>query len=360
MKAVILVGGLGTRLRPLSYNTPKAMMPVLNVPFLEWVIRRLKNYGFDEPVLAISHLAGPIQDYFGDGRRFGVSINYSIEETGLGTAGGVKNAERFLGDEPFAVLNGDIFTDLDLGAMLEFHRRNRAKITIALTPVEDPTQYGLVETDAQGKIIRFLEKPARDQITTNMINAGTYILEPDVLASIPAQTCYSFEHKVFPFFQEQGAAYAFPFEGYWMDIGTPQKYRQLNLDLLAGNSNQFRLRSPAEVAIGNDCRIHPKAIISGPAVIGEGCCIGSKARLAGPFVIGRNTKIDDDASVDSSVVWDDIQIGEGAKVIDSVIASGCRLGDGSIIENSVLAHRVKLAAGCRLTGDSVMPDTAVQ
>ncbi len=359
MKAVILVGGLGTRLRPLSYNTPKAMMPVLNTPFLEWVIRRLKNYGFYEPVLAISHLAGPIQDYFGDGRRLGVSINYSIEETGLGTAGGVKNAERFLGEEPFAVLNGDIFTDLDLGAMLSFHRQNRAKITIALTPVEDPTQYGLVETDAGGKITRFLEKPSPDQITTNMINAGTYILEPDVLAAIPPQTPYSFEHKVFPFFQEQGAAFAFPFDGYWMDIGTPQKYRRLNLDLLVGRSNQKKMCSPLEVTTGRDCRIHPQALISGPAVIGESCCIGNRVRLAGPVVIGRNTVIEDDACIGSSVIWDDVRIGKGVKVTDSVIASGCRLGDKSMVDSSVMAHRAILAPGYRLTGSSVMPDTVV-
>lgn len=203
MKAVILVGGFGTRLKPLSINVPKAMMPVINIPFLEYVIRRLAIHNITHIVLAISHLAEPIEDYLGDGSRFGVNLIYSVEDTALGTAGAVKNAERYL-DEAFFVLNGDIFTDLDLTSMMTSHLQRKALITIALTPVEDPTQYGLIDTDARNRVSRFLEKPGLEQVTTNMINAGTYILQPEVLADIPSRTNFSFEHQVFPPLLERG------------------------------------------------------------------------------------------------------------------------------------------------------------
>jgi len=190
MKAIILTGGEATRLRPLTCNTPKAMVPVLNTPFLEHVIRHLSQHQVREIVLTLSHRQQPIKRYFRDGSQFGVRLSYTIEDTPLGTAGAVKNAEKYL-DETFLVLNGDIFTDLDITAMIQFHRDRKAKVTIALTPVDDPTSYGLVETDAQSRITRFLEKPKPSEITTNMINAGTYILEPDVLTPRGTSFCLS-------------------------------------------------------------------------------------------------------------------------------------------------------------------------
>ena len=197
LKAVILVGGQGTRLRPLTYNTPKPMVPVLNVPFLEHVIRNLKEHNVTEIVMAQHYLAASMKDYFGNGSKLGVKLYYVMEESPLGTAGAVKNVEDFL-DSTFFVLNGDIFHNRDFTGMLKFHRRHRAKATIVLSPVDDPTMYGVIETDKRNKVKRFLEKPKPEEVTTNMINAGTYVLEPEVLQRIPPDTRFTFEHEVFP------------------------------------------------------------------------------------------------------------------------------------------------------------------
>jgi mannose-1-phosphate guanylyltransferase len=361
MKAVILVGGLGTRLRPLTINTPKAMMPVLNTPFLEYVIRRLSHHNIKEIVLAISHLAQPIEDYFGDGGRLGVSLSYTIEETALGTAGAVKNAKKYLNNEACLVLNGDIFTDLDLTAMLNFHSQSQSLATIALTPVEDPTSYGLIETDARGRITRFLEKPSWEQVTTNMINAGTYILEPEVLSFIPSQTNFSFEHDVFPPILEQGKPiYAFPSSCYWMDIGTPEKYRQLNLDLLSGKSNQYRLDPVTGISIGEQSQCHPTAEITAPVVIGSNCSIGRNVHLTGPLIIGDGSAITENIVVEDSIIWHKVTIGAGATVRQSIIANDCRLGAGSVIEGSVISDNVTVADGYHMSvGSRIQPGTAV-
>jgi len=360
MKAVILVGGLGTRLRPLTINTSKAMMPVLNTPFLEYVIRRLGHNNITEIVLAISHLAQPIKGYFGDGSRLGVSLSYTVEETALGTAGAVKNTEKYLGGA-FLVLNGDIFTDLDLTAMMDFHRQKQSLATIALTPVEDPTSYGLIDTDAQGRITRFLEKPGWEQVTTNMINAGTYILEPEVLSSIPPQTNFSFEHDVFPPLLKRGEPiYAFPSSCYWMDIGTPEKYRQLNLDLLSGKSNQYSSSSATKVVIGEHSYCHPTADITGPAVIGSHYSIGKNARLTGPLVIGTGGTIAEGAIVEDSIIWHQVTIAAGASVRHSIIANDCRLGADSIVEGSVISDNVTIAEGYKMAiGSRIQPGTSI-
>jgi mannose-1-phosphate guanylyltransferase len=360
MKAVILVGGLATRLRPLTINTPKAMVPVLNAPFLEYVIRRLSQHNVREVFLALSHLSQPIKDYFGTGSRFGIRLNYVLEETPLGTAGAVKNAEEFL-DDTFLVLNGDIFTDLDITAMLDFHGNRRAKVTIALTPVADPTSYGLIETDAQGRVTRFLEKPSWEQVTTNMINAGTYVMEPDVMSRVPPQTNFSFERELFPPLLEQGEPiYAFPSPAYWMDIGTPEKYSQLNRDLLSGRSNQYSFATDDKVIIGEQSRSHPKAQITGPTVIGSNCSIAKGAKLIGPVVIGPGCTILDNALIKETIIWHNVRIEPRAKLSNAIIANNCLLGAGSMVQDSVLGDNVTVASGYRLKPDShIWPGNSV-
>jgi len=334
------------------------MVPVLNIPFLEYVIRRLCQHNVSEAVLALSYLPQPIEDYFGTGSRFGIKLNYILEESPLGTAGAVKNAEKFL-DESFLVLNGDIFTDLDLTAMMNFHSQWESKVTIALTPVDDPTSYGLVETDTQGRVIRFLEKPSWSQVTTNMINAGTYILEPDILSSIPPQKKFSFEHEVFPPLLERGEPiYAYPSYCYWMDVGTPEKYWQLNKDLLSGKSNQYH--SVAQVIIGEQDNIHQTAQINGAVVIGNNCTLGQNVMLSGPAVIGPDGRISEGAAVEDSIIWGAVEIGAGATVRRSIIANNCRLGAGIIVEDSVLGDNITVAEGYKLEPDSrIWPGTRV-
>jgi mannose-1-phosphate guanylyltransferase len=360
MKALILVGGQGTRLRPLTVNTPKAMMPVLNRPFLEHVIRRLAGYGIKEIILTQGHLSQPIEGYFGDGNQFGVSLSYVVEDSPLGTAGAVKNAEKHLGDR-FLVLNGDIFTDLDIAAMIRFHRERKAVSTISLTPVDDPTRYGLIETDPSGRVKRFLEKPSPDQITTDMINAGTYVLERRVLDGVPPQTQWSFERQLFPSLLERGQrVFAYPSPAYWMDIGHPKDYFQLNIDLLQGRSSQHIPTRPDEVSVGEGSQVHETTSLTGPALIGRNCRIGQKVTVVGPTVIGDNCRLDEGAVIKESNIWHDTRIGASAKVVGSIIGDGCHIEAGSVVNDSVLGDNVTVAGGHRLeAGSHIWPGKAV-
>ncbi len=361
MKAVILVGGQATRLLPLTCNIPKAMVPVLNIPFLEHVIRYLSKHQIKDIILAQGYMAQPIEDYLGDGSQLGVKLNYVVEDTLLGTAGAVKNAERYL-DETFLMLNGDIFTDLDITAMIEHHLERKAKVTIALTPVDDPTSYGLIETDAEGRISRFLEKPNWSQVTTNTINAGTYTLEPEILTQIPPQTKVSIERELFPLLLDQGKPiYGYPSSGYWMDTGTPEKYLQLHRDLLSGKSSQYVPALPGEVVIGEQSYIHPTAQIKGPVMIGSNCTIERKVRLTGPVVIGSGCQILSEAVVEESIIWRNTQIGQHVNLIGSIVADNCCLNADSIIEDSILGDNVIVASSCKLEpGSKIWPGTTVE
>lgn len=362
MKAVILVGGEGTRLRPLTNNTPKALVPVLNTPFLEHVIRSLSRHQIKDIILAQGYLSRPIGGYFGDGSQFGVRLYYSIEDAPLGTGGAVKNAEKYLG-ETFVMLNGDIFTDLDITAMIEFHHEKKAKVTIASIPVDDPTAYGLIETDAEDRITRFLEKPGPNEITTNMINAGTYVLEPDILNYIPSGVKFSIEHELFALFPKREIpARVYNYSTYWMDTGTPEKYLQLHKDLLSGKSRQYdALASGEEVVIGGESYIHPTAQIKGPVLIGNNCSIGQNVKLTGPAVIGPGCTIRDDAVIEESVIWHKVQIGQGVSLKNSIVADNCCLNDNSVIEGSVLGDNVTVASGSKLEpGSKIQPGTKVE
>ena len=356
MRAVILVGGEATRLQPLTCNTPKAMVPVLNIPFLEHVIAHLSQHGVKDIILAQSSLSQSIESQFRDGSQFGVSLIYTVEDKPLGTAGAVKNAEKHL-DEAFLVLNGDIFTDLDITAMLDYHRGKKAKATIALTPVDDPTSYGLIETNGQGRVTRFLEKPGWSQVTTNMINAGTYVLEPDVLSRIPPQTRFSFERELFPQLLDRGEPiYAYPSPAYWIDIGTPEKYLQLHKDLLTGKSSRYTLAPGEEVQIGEPGYVHPTAEIKGPAVIGSNCTIGRHVRLTGPVVIGSGSTILEDTVINESVIWQNVRLGPRVDLQNSIVANDCCLNADCIIEKSAVGDNVTITSGRKIeAGSKIWP-----
>lgn len=348
MKAVILAGGLGTRLRPLTYHTPKSLVPVLNRPFLEHVLLQLKKHGVDEVILALSHLAPPVEACFGGGSRLGLKISYVLEKSALGTAGAIKNAAELISDS-FFVLNGDIFSDMDFSAMLAFHRQNKAKATIALAPVDNPTHYGLIETEADGKVTRFLEKPRPEEVTTNMINAGTYVLEPGVLDMIPPDVECSVERQTFPSMLAAGErVYAFPSDGYWIDIGNPEKYSQLNFDLLSGRGGQYGFSHGNEVIIGNGSQVHPTARLKGPLLVGDSCTIGKEAVITGPTVIGRDCRIEDGAMVSAAVIWQRVTVGNSCRFISSIAADGCHLQAGSEANRAVLGDNVTVSRGYKL------------
>ncbi len=354
-KAVILVGGEATRLRPLTCNTPKIMVPVLNRPFFEHLVGYLKVHNIIDIVLAVGKSPEQIQDYFGDGSKLGVKITYSIEDFPMGTAGAVKNAERFL-DDSFIVFNGDVFTDIDLSVMMQLHHKNKATASLALTPVDNPTIYGVVETDSQGRVKRFTEKPSRDKVTTNMINAGIYILEPDILNYITPNAFSMFEHDVFPPLLEKGQAiYGYPFQDYWIDIGTPDKYLRLQHDLLR------RYVGDKGIKFEGESFVHSSARIEGPALIGEACFIDRNSMVRGPAVLGTRCRAEEGAVIEGVVLWQDCKIGRGVKLRNCLIASRCYIGEESeILDGCILGDDVIIGKGSKLSnGVKIWPGKTI-
>ena len=332
-------------MRPLTYKTPKAMVPILNRPFLEHFIAYLKKHGIKDIILTLGYLPDPVQAYLGDGRNFGVRLVYVVEGAPLGTAGAVKNVAQHL-DGTFFVFNGDTFTNLDLTEMLAFHRQKRAIATIAITPVEDPSRYGVVETDDQKLVKAFIEKPRREEATTNRVNAGTYILEPEVLAYIPSGSHYMFERGLFPQLLARGRpVYAYPSGAYWIDIGTPENYLQVHLDLLQ-NKASTPLSVPADY---RGCSIHPSARLEGPVLMGEGCIIGSKVQLNGPAVLGPGCVIGEEVLIEQAILWHKVRVGAGARLSQCVVAADCSIGDGChLSKGCILGEAVEVKAGSRL------------
>ncbi len=349
MKAVILIGGQGTRLRPLTCTVPKAMVPILNQPFLEHLLLYLKKHGIGEAILAMGYLPDAIQRGLGDGSRLGIRITYSVESSPLGTAGAVKYAEPHLDREAFLVFNGDIITDIDLSEMIDRHRRLRPGVSIALMPVDNPSAYGVVETDTTGLVKRFVEKPKAGQSTSNMVNAGIYILEPEILDMIPPASPFMFEHHVFPqLLQRGGSMQAYPSDAYWIDIGTAENYLKVHHDLL---------RQQGRIIRGDGVVIDPSAQIQGPALIGPACRIGARARLTGPVVLGPGCEVAEGAIVEGAVLWDGVRAGPGAVLRDCLVGSGSTLESGSeVTERCVLGDGVTILPGTHLPpGTGVWP-----
>jgi len=315
------------------------MLPILNHPFLEHTINYLNRYGITEVILALSYLPEIITNYFGDGRQLGVQLHYTLEDSPLGTAGAVKNAGEYL-DSTFVVLNGDIYTDLDISAMFDFHRQRKARATIALTRVDNPCAFGVVETDSQGKIGRFLEKPAPDEVTTNWINAGVYILEPEVLQHVPDNAHYMFERGLFPRLLELGETMCgYQFQGQWLDMGTPEKYLCLNCDLLRANDKPAFIDNPGENGLycARDAVIHASAQVSGPVVIASRSHIGQRVCIRGPVVIGPDCTIGDGAVLEETVLWHGVTVGEGAVLRKCVVGNDVEIQPRERLIDRVLA-----------------------
>ncbi len=340
VKAIILVGGEGTRLHPLTYAIVKAMVPVLNKPFIEYVIRHLSNHNVNEIILALGYKPDCITDYFGDASQLGTKLVYSVETAPMGTAGAVKNAEQYI-DDTFFVMNGDIFTDLNLTEMLRFHKNKGAKVTIALTPVEDPTRFGVVETDSRQSVTRFVEKPSREQVTSNMINAGVYIIEREILNRIPKGKRFMFEHDVFPsLLADREPVFGYATEAYWMDMGTPEKYLQLNRDLLCGKSTQVAFKV-GDICIDKRSSVNPQAKLTAPILVDRDCIVGKGVQVKGPVIIGAGCKINNGATIENSILWQDVTIGEQAVLKDCIVASNSYIENNACIECATIAQAKK-------------------
>ncbi len=339
LQAVLLVGGLGTRLRPLTNDRPKSIVPVMNRPVLEHTIAYLKYFGIRDIIITLNYLPELIEEYFGDGERFGVKLTYFMEEEPRGTAGAVKNAESYLDGSSFFVFNGDVFTDMNLANMLEYHRKKKAQATIALTRVDNPSAFGVVETNEKGKVQKFIEKPPPGTETTNWINAGTYILEREILDVIPPGCNYMFERGLFPQLLQTGRpVYGYPYKGFWLDMGTPEHYHNINRDFMNSRINCLIYKNLGNKPLYNrkNVNIHKTVIIKGPVVIDDGCTIGAEVSIIGPSAIGRNSRIYDNAVIEDSIIWDGVTIGANTQVKGCIISSGTVIPDNQIVENSII------------------------
>jgi NDP-sugar pyrophosphorylase family protein len=333
------VGGPGTRLRPLTYIVPKSLVPVLNRPVMEHMLAYLKQFGIEDVILTLNYLPDAIRRHFGDGRDFGVRLTYCMEKEPMGTAGAVKNAAAYL-DGPFIVLNGDIFTEMNLADMFSFHQSKKAKATIALTWVDNPSAFGVVETDKEYQVKRFIEKPPPGTATTNWINAGTYILEAEVLDNIPEGQHYMFERGLFPSLLDAGEpVFGYPYRGYWLDMGTLAQYFSLNMDFLLAEISD-PLVAPSRqgdgIYYGRDVVVHPSADITAPAVIDRDCRIGRNVEVKGPVTMGRECVIGDGARLEKAVLWDNVRIGVNSRLDNCIITSDTVIGDNQDINDRVV------------------------
>ncbi len=339
MKAVVLVGGTGTRLRPLTLTVPKQVLPIVNVPMIERVLAYLAGHGIDEAVLSLGYLHGAFEDLFPDGRAGAVRLTYAVEPEPLDTAGAVGFAARLAGiDERFLVVNGDVLTDLDVTAMVAFHDERGAQATISLTEVADPSAFGLVPIDADGKVEAFVEKPAPGTVGAALINAGTYVLEPSVLDHIPEGRRVSIEREVFPALAAAGTVYGFASRAYWTDTGTPLQYLQAQVDLVTGARPgplvAGAMPTPAGVWTTGETDADPET--QGPAVVGAGASVGHGASIVG------------------SVIGPGCQVHPGARVLESVLLAGAVVGKGALVSRSILGRAAQVGEGAELTGLCVL------
>lgn len=333
MQAVILIGGMGTRLRPFTLHTPKPLLPVLNRPFLEYQFRILRRYGIKEVILCTSYRADVFRRALGGGTSSGLKISYVHETRPLNTGGALKNAERLLKGTAL-VLNGDVLNALDVAAFRKFHAARKAEISIALTRVKDPTQYGLVITDEKGYVRRFLEKPSWDEVETNTVSAGGYLFEPSVLKHIPEGKAYSLERGLFPERLLDGGAIAgWVTPGYWIDIGTVGKYLQVHLDILNGRT-PFKPGSSARLLAGTDGAV---------VTAGRGTSVARFARFTGAVSLGARVTVGKGAMLSDCVVLDGASIGDGARLDRCVVGPSSTVG-----VHASLGAGAALAAGSKL------------
>jgi len=353
MKAVIIAGGLGTRLRPLTYNIPKPIVPVANRPFVLHQIDLLRQHGIKEIILNLHYLSDSIKKVLDDGKKLGVKIRYSIEEHPLGTAGAVKNAEEYFDDEPLLIFNGDVLTDINLTQIIEFHQKNKARATLTLTRVDDPTAYGLILTNRESVVTHFIEKPSWEQLANlsalgpaDTINAGIYVLDPKVFRGVPAGVEYSFERQLFPGLLEKGELICgYVSDRYWIDIGKPSQYRQAHEAILRNEVavKIFGTRVDGRIWIGDHAKIDKTAKLIGPAIIGKGTGIGADTRIKDYSVLGEGVSVGRECSLSHAIVWEGTKIGNHVKLEGCIIGFNCviedyaSIGDGVVLaDNSVV------------------------
>jgi mannose-1-phosphate guanylyltransferase len=332
MKALVLAGGFGTRLRPLSCTRPKILFPIAEDLLMDWILKNLAKSEVDTVVLAVNYMAEQLVRYLGP-TKYNLGILYSREQRPMGTGGAVKKAEAFLANDSFLMLNGDIITDLDFRRLVEFHREKGGLATICLVQVDEPSRYGAVELDSESRILRFVEKPEPGMAPSNLINAGIYILEPEIIEHIPEGKKVSMEREVFPVLAENKQLYGFEGLSFWKDVGLPEDYLDANRILLEKNN---------ELNAGDNVTVHESVIIKKPCYFGDNVEIGEDS------VIGPFTSLNDN-----------VQIGKGCRITSSVIFPGAVIGDHSSIRNAIIGENTIIERWVKIESGSLVGDYAV-
>ena len=365
MQAVILVGGEGKRLRPLTSTVPKPVVPLVDRPFISFMLEWLRQHGIDDVIMSCGFLATSVRNVLGDGSGLGIRLRFVEEPDPRGTAGALKFAEPLL-DERFVMLNGDVLTDIDLTQQMAQHERTAAKATLALVPVPDPTAYGLVHLNEDRSVKEFLEKPSSDRVDSNLISAGAYVLERELLELVPPGRNVSIEREVWPALIGAGL-YGFPSESYWLDIGTPERYLKGTFDIIEGN-----VETAVRKRLGSDwLAIDPRAEVTGrvipPAVLERGVRIAAGAHVGSLAVLGEDVSVGAGTTVERAVILNGAQIGEGCTLRDCIVAAGCRVGARTqITGGAVLGEGVTIGAdnvithGARIFPGVDLPDGAIK
>lgn len=366
LPAVILVGGFGTRLRPLTDRTRKDMLPLVDRALLAYTFGHLRRHGVRRAILSCGYLPTQIRDVFGD--AYGeLALEYKVEDEPLGTGGAIRFAGEGL-DEPFFALNGDSLREADLGRLVELHRQRGARASILLTPVEDPTRYGLVRLAGDGRVASFLEKPRPEEIDTDLINAGLYVLEPDVLDLIPPGRAVSIEREVFPLLVEDRSVYGAALPGYWLDVGTPESYLQAHRDVLERN-----VETELGDALGRDytfvdptADVSPRARLVPPVYVGPRAVIGAQARIGSLAVVGADARVGERATIEHAVLGAGASLGAGSALTGSIVGEGADVGvectvsglavvgpGATLGRGNMLDHGIRIAAGETIAADTL-------
>jgi len=367
LPAVILVGGQGTRLRPLTERIRKDMLPLVDRPLLAFTFEHLRKHGVRRGIVSCGYLPTQIEEHFGS--AYGdLDLEYRVEDEPLGTAGGIAFAADAI-DETFFALNGDSLRDGDLTEIVDFHRESGAKATILLTPVADPSRYGLVRLASDGRVSTFLEKPRPEEIDTNLINAGVYVLEPEVLSLVPRDRAVSIERDVFPRLADEGSVYGLALDGYWLDVGTPEAYLQAHRDVLERSfaTETGDALGPDFTLVDKSAKVHPGARLVPPVYVGPGAVVEDGARAGSLAVVGAGTHLARGALVENAVIGSRVTIGAATAVVGSIIGDDAELGPGCEVRNlSVVGPGAKLGRGnaldhgLRIGADQRIPDLALR
>ena len=355
MKAVVLAGGEGTRLKPLTYKRPKPLMPVAGRPCIDYVIRSLVASGFQEIITTTAYLSDTLIKSIGDGTDYNASILYSFESKPAGTAGAVRRVANFI-DDTFVVAYGDVLADVDVRALFDFHKRKGGVVTIALTDVEDPTQYGIVGLDSRGRIQKFKEKPAKEEAFSKLVNAGIYVCEPEILDFIPADEKFDFSKDLFPKLMTKGLAlYGQRLEGVWVDIGRPHDLWRASMEVVRREGRPLRragIVSEGPVILDRSAVLEEGATVKGPCYVGPSATLRRQS-VADNACLYEGARLEGRAVVRKSIVLEGSVVGTGAVIVDSVVSQNCIIEEGAQISGSIIGDDMTVRAGSRLENATV-------